>query len=176
MLNPGSRRSYGGPNRLRTEGTRTLIAPAQAAGARRMVAQSIAFAYATTGDRVKEEQAPLAVAGSGAFAEAVRAVAELERRVTEAEGLEGLVLRYGFFYGPGTHYAREGSQARMVCRRMIPIAGEGEGTFSFIHVADAAEATVAAVERGAPCIYNVVGDQPAQIRARLPVYAQALGA
>ena len=175
VINPRSRRTYAETNRVRTEGTRILVEAAHAAGARRMVAQSIAFAYATTGDRVKGEEAPLAVAGSGAFVEAVRAVAQLERQVTEAAGLEGLVLRYGFFYGPGTHYARDGSQARMVRRRLVPIVGQGEGTFSFIHVDDAAEATVAAVERGAPGIYNVADDEPAQLRDWLPVYAEALG-
>jgi nucleoside-diphosphate-sugar epimerase len=176
LINPRSRRTYAETNRLRTEGTRILIDAAQAAGARRMVAQSIAFAYAPTGERVKSEDAPLAVGGGGAFVEAVGAVAELERRVTEATGLEGVVLRYGFFYGPGTHYAREGSQARMVRRRLVPIVGGGDGTFSFIHLDDAADATVATLERGAAGIYNVVDDEPAPMRDWLPVYAEALGA
>jgi nucleoside-diphosphate-sugar epimerase len=176
LINPRSARTYAETNRLRTEGTRILVDSAEAAGARRIVAQSIAFAYAPGGEPVKREEDPLALAGKGSFAEAVRAVAELEARVTESPRLEGLVLRYGFFYGPGTHYGRDGSQARMVRRRMIPLVGEGAGTFSFIHVDDAADATVAAVERGAPGVYNVVDDEPAPMREWLPVYAEALGA
>ena len=176
VINPRSARTYAQTNRLRTEGTRILVDAAQAAGARRLVAQSIAFAYSPAGEPVKHEEDPLAVGGKGSFAEAVHAVAELETRVTEATGLQGLVLRYGFFYGPGTHYAPDGSQARMVRRRMIPLVGAGEGMFSFIHVDDAADATVAAVERGAPGTYNVVDDEPAPMREWLPVYAEALRA
>jgi nucleoside-diphosphate-sugar epimerase len=176
VINPRRAATYAQTNRLRSEGTRILIEAAEAAGARRMVAQSIAFAYAAAGEPVKSEDAALALDGAGSFTDSVRAIAELERRVTEAEQIEGLVLRYGFFYGPGTHYAPDGSQARMVRRRMIPIVGEGGGTFSFIHIDDAADATVAAVERGTPGVYNVVDDEPAPMREWLPVYAEALGA
>ena len=94
----------------------------------------------------------------------------------EATGIDGLVLRYGQFYGPGTYYASDGSVAEQVRRRRFPIVGGGRGTFSFIHVEDAASATVAAVDRGAPGIYNVVDDEPAPGRDWLPVYAEALGA
>jgi 2-alkyl-3-oxoalkanoate reductase len=167
---------YHGTNRLRTEGTRILLDAAGEVGARRFVAQSIAFAYAPEGDRVKEEEAPLLLDAPGLFAEGVKAVAQGEQAVTGAEGLEGLVLRYGFFYGPGTYYARDGSSAEDVRRRRMPIVGGGEGMFSFIHVDDAADATVAAVERGAPGIYNVVDDDPAPMREWVPVYAEALGA
>ena len=93
-----------------------------------------------------------------------------------AEGLEGLVLRYGWFYGPGTYYGEGGSIAREVARRRYPVVGSGDGVFSFIHVDDAAGATVAAVERGAPGAYNVVDDEPAPMREWLPVYAAAIGA
>ena len=161
-----------GTNRLRREGTRILLDAAQAAGARRFVAQSLAFVYEPEGDWVKDEEAPLANAPEGAVA-SVRA---LEQAVLEAPGLEGIVLRYGQFYGPGTWYAADGSIAEQVRRRRFPIVGRGEGRFSFIHVEDAAAATVAAVERGRPGIYNVCDDEPAPMREWLPAYAQALGA
>jgi nucleoside-diphosphate-sugar epimerase len=96
--------------------------------------------------------------------------------VTGAEGLDGLALRYGFFYGPGTWYARGTKMARMVRRRWFPIVGDGGGVFSFVHVDDAAAATVAAVERGAPGVYNVVDDDPAPMRDWLPLFADVLGA
>ena len=168
--------TYGATNRLRREGTRILVDAARSAGARRMVAQSIAFIYAPAGGRVLSEDAPVFEAAPGAFGEAIAAVLDLERQVTGAQGLEGLVLRYGFFYGPGTHYAPDGAQAREMRRRRLPIVGSGEAVFSFIHVDDAAAATVAAVERGAPGVYNVVDDEPAPMPEWLPAYAEALGA
>ena len=162
-------------NRIRTEGTRNLVAAAQAAGARRMVAQSIAFVYAPVGGPVKSEEDPVMEA-DGEYGAAVAAAMELERRVTEAEGIEGLVLRYGFFYGPGSSYAANGHQAEEVRRRRFPIVGGGEGVFSFLHVDDAAAATLAACERGEPGIYNVCDDDPAPVREWLPLYAGAVGA
>jgi nucleoside-diphosphate-sugar epimerase len=149
---------------------------ARAAGARRLVAQSIAFLYERTGSRVKDEEAPVTVDAPAPFDAGLRAVVGLERRVLEAEGLDGLILRYGFFYGPGTHYAVDGYLAREVRRWRFPVVGRGEGTFSFVHVDDAAAATVAACQRGAPGIYNVCDDEPAAMREWLPVYAEALGA
>jgi nucleoside-diphosphate-sugar epimerase len=168
--------TYTATNRLRTEGTRILIEGGRAAGARRMVAQSIAFAYAPADERVLSEEAPLLTDAPGAFSSGVKAMAELERTVTQTEGLDGLVLRYGFFYGPGTYYASDGTTAADVRKRRQPIVGKGTGVFSFIHVDDAADATVAAVERGAPGIYNVADDEPADLKDWLPVYAEALGA
>jgi 2-alkyl-3-oxoalkanoate reductase len=168
--------TYGPTNRLRREGTRILVDGARSAGARRMVAQSISFIYAPTAGRVMREDAPVMEDAPGALGEAIAAVLDLERQVTGAQGLEGVVLRYGFFYGPGTHYAADGAQAREVRRRRLPIVGSGEAVFSFIHVDDAAAATVAAVERGRPGAYNVVDDEPAPLREWLPAYAEALGA
>jgi 2-alkyl-3-oxoalkanoate reductase len=110
------------------------------------------------------------------FGEAAGVVADMERAVLDAEGMEGLVLRYGWFYGPGTYYANDGAMAADVRRRRFPVVGEGSGVFSFIHVDDAAAATVAAVERGAPGVYNVVDDDPAPMREWLPAYARAIGA
>jgi nucleoside-diphosphate-sugar epimerase len=167
---------YDATNRVRGEGTRILIEAARAAGARRVVAQSIAFLYAPEGDWVKDEEAPLLEDAPGPFGEGARVVTEMERAVVGADGLEGLVLRYGFFYGPGTYYASDGSSAEDVRRRRLPIVGKGTGTVSFIHIDDAADATVAAVERVAPGVYNVVDDDPAPFSEWLPVYAEALGA
>ena len=168
-------RVYEANNRIRDEGTRNLVAAAQAAGARRLVAQSIGFIYAPVGGWVKKEDDPILEVGGG-FGSAVRAAMSLERQVLGAEGLEGLVLRYGFFYGPGTAYAPDGSQADEVRRRRFPIVGSGEAVFSFIHVDDAAAATVAAAERGDPGVYNVTDDEPAQLRDWLPAFAAAVGA
>ncbi len=165
----------GPTNRVRAEGSRNLLAAARAAGARRLVAESIAFAYAPRGERVKDEEAELFLDAPGPTGETMAAVADLEGQVTGAEGIEGVVLRYGFLYGPGTYYAADGSQAEDARRRRSPIVGAGTGIFSFVHVDDAAAATVAALERGAG-IYNVVDDEPAAMSEWLPVYAEALGA
>jgi 2-alkyl-3-oxoalkanoate reductase len=167
---------FAGNDRIREEGTRNLVDAALAAGARRMIAQSIAFVYEVTGDGLKSESDPLFDDAPAPWDRSVRAVRALEGAVTKTEGLEGIVLRYGFFYGPGSSYAQGGHQAREVERRRFPVVGKGSGVFSFIHVDDAASATVAAVEGGAPGIYNVVDDEPAPLREWLPVYAEALGA
>ena len=176
-FNPRDKQMYAPTNRVRREGTRNLIAAAQVAGAQRLVCESIAFAYAT-GERpeVKEEDAPLALEAPLPFGDSVRAIDEMERAVLGAEGLEGIVLRYGWFYGPGTYFADDGSLARDVRRRRLPVIGKGMGLYSFVHVEDAASATVAAVERGAPGVYNVVDDEPAPQREWLSVYADAIGA
>jgi 2-alkyl-3-oxoalkanoate reductase len=165
-----------GNDRIRTEGTRNLVSAAVAAGARRMVAQSIAFAYAPTGGPVKNEDDPLFDDAPWPWSRSVEALQELERLVTETEGIDGIVLRYGFFYGPGSAYAGDGYLAREVRRRRFPVIGSGGGLFSYIHVDDAAAATVAAVEKGRPGIYNVVDDDPAPVKEWLPNYAEALGA
>jgi nucleoside-diphosphate-sugar epimerase len=163
-------------NELRTTGTQLLLAAALASGASRIVAQSIAFAYEPMGDPIKGEDAPLYLSAAQPFGGAVRAVAELERTVTGTPDIEGVALRYGWLYGPGTYFASDGSTAAAVRNQHYGIIGEGSGIYSFIQVDDAASATVAAVERGAPGIYNVVDDEPAPIRDWLPVYAEVLGA
>jgi nucleoside-diphosphate-sugar epimerase len=163
-------------NRVRSEGTRNLLAAAKAAGARRLVAESVAFLYAPEGDWVKDEEAPLFHGSPYPFGKVVEALADLERQVTGAEGIEGLVLRYGWLYGPGTYFDRGGSQTEEALKRRLPIVGKGTGTFSFVQVEDAAVATVAAVERGAPGVYNVVDDEPAPMREWVPVFADAVGA
>ena len=166
---------FGQTSRLRTEGTRNLLDGAREAGARRFVAQSIAFIYSPKAPPVADEDAPT-VAGSPGFGEAVDSVLELEHQVTTTEELDGLALRYGFFYGPRTWYARGTKLAREVERRRFPIIGDGGGIFSFVHVEDAASATVAALMEGAPGVYNVVDDDPAPMREWLPSFADALGA
>jgi 2-alkyl-3-oxoalkanoate reductase len=167
---------YDATNRVRTEGTQNLIAAARAAGAGRLVAQSIAFLYAPQGGWVKDEDEPPMADAPEPFGTALEATLAHERAVLGADGLEGLVLRYGFFYGPGTAYASDGYYAVEVRRRRFPVVGRGTGTFSFIHVDDAATATVAAVERGAPGIYNVCDDEPARMRDWVPAYARAVDA
>ena len=175
--NPRKSDFYEPTNRIREEGTRNLVAAAGAAGARRLVCQSVAFAYAPGPEpRVVDEQAPLNLRAPPPFGDGVRAIDGMERSVLGAEPLEGLVLRYGWFYGPGAHYGEHGSIAGDVRKRRVPVVGSGVGLFSWIHVDDAADATVAAVERGTPGVYNVVDDEPAALRDWLPVYAEAIGA
>jgi nucleoside-diphosphate-sugar epimerase len=163
-------------DRLRREGTRNLVEAALSAGAQRMVAQSIAFVYAPRGGAVQAEEGPLYLDAPWPWRRTVEAARELERLVTETNGIEGVVLRYGNLYGPGTAYAPDGAIAELVRKRHLPIGGDGEGIFSFVHVDDAVRATVLALEQGVPGIYNIVDDEPAPMRQWLPAYAKALGA
>jgi nucleoside-diphosphate-sugar epimerase len=174
--NPRKASFYEATDRVRREGGHNLVEAARAAGARRLITQSIAFLYAPEGSWVKTEDARPFENAPGHFRSAVEAMLGHEREVVGSEGFEGLVLRYGQFYGPGTYFARDGHFGREVRRRRFPIVGPGTGTFSFLHIEDAASATVAALDRGAPGIYNIVDDEPAQLSAWLPVYAEALGA
>ena len=173
---PRKKGLYEPTNQLRAVGTRNLLAAARAVGARRFICQSIAFAYEPSGGAVKDERDPLFSEAPEPFGSAIAAVEEMEKAVLDAEGIEGLVLRYGWFYGPGTYFDEDGSTASDVRRRRYPIVGDGGGLFSFVHVDDAAAATVAALERGRPGIYNVVDDEPASMGEWLPQYAEALGA
>ena len=163
-------------NRVREEGTRNLVAAAKAAGAGRVVAESVAFFYEPEGDWVKSEEAPLFRDPPGRFAAGCDALVSLESQVLEAGEPEGVVLRFGWFYGPGTYYDRGGSVAEETLKRRYPIIGPGEGRFSFIHTEDAAAAYVAALDHGSSGVYNVVDDDPAPLREWLPIYAEALGA
>jgi 2-alkyl-3-oxoalkanoate reductase len=175
-LDPKAKDALAPTNRLRSEGTRNLIAAARAAGARRLIAESVAFFYVPEGDLVKGEDASAFGDAPGPFGEASKALADLERQVVGAEELEGVVLRYGWLYGPGTYYDRDGSQTEDFHKRRMPIVGKGSGIFSFVQIEDAASATLAAVERGAPGIYNVVDDEPAPLSEWAPVFAEAVGA
>lgn len=159
---------------LRTEGTRNLIAAAQAAGASRFIAQSIAFAYEPgSPGTVHSEQDPLILAPPAQFERSARAIAELERQTIAADGI---VLRYGYFYGPRSSVSTHGALAAEVAKRRLPIVGGGSGVWSFIHVHDAADATVAALTRGQAGAYNVVDDEPVPVREWIPALAHALGA
>ncbi len=164
-------------NRLRTEGTDHLLAGAREAGARRFVAQSYAgWPSGRTGGPVKTEDDPLDPDPVPAMRRTLAAIRRLEATVTGAEDIEGIVLRYGGLYGPGTGMAPGGDQLALVRKRRFPIVGGGGGVWSFVHVEDAAAATLAALERGAPGIYNVVDDDPAPVADWLPALAAAAGA
>lgn len=163
-------------NRLRTEGTHNLHDAAVGAGAGRMISQSVAFAYKLDSDELATEDEPLALDAPEPWGTTVNALAEGEETVMGSTHLEGLVLRYGYFYGPGTAFARGGSYDVDAKRGRLPVVGPGGGVFSFIHVDDAALATVAALGHGAPGAYNVVDDDPAPARDWIPVYTEAVGA
>jgi nucleoside-diphosphate-sugar epimerase len=166
-------------NRLRTEGTNHLLSAARAVGARRFVAQSYAaWPYARAGGAVKTEEDPLDPDPPRGVRETMAAIKHLERAVTGASWVEGLVLRYGGFYGPGTSLQLDPptEQLEMIRKRKFPIVGGGTGVWSFIHIEDAAAATADAVERGEPGIYNVADDDPAAVSEWLPALASALGA
>jgi 2-alkyl-3-oxoalkanoate reductase len=173
---PGKASFFEATNRVRGEGGRNLLAAARAAGARRFLTQSICFLYAPEGEWVKDEDARPFDDAPGPFREAVEVLVGHEQEALAAAGIETLVLRYGQFYGPGTHYAPDGHLGRETRKRRLPIVGTGAGTFSFVQVEDAAGATVAALEGGSPGVYNICDDEPAPMREWVPVYAEALGA
>lgn len=164
-------------NRLRTEATDTLLRAAREAGARRFVAQSLCgWPFARVGGPVKTEEDPLDDDPPAAFRRTLAALRHLEGAVRASSDVPALALRLGFLYGPGTSIAQGGEIAALVRARKLPIVGGGGGVWSFLHVDDAAGATVAALERGAPGIYNVVDDDPAPVAAWLPALAAAVGA
>jgi nucleoside-diphosphate-sugar epimerase len=170
-------RDFALTNRLRTEGTDHLLSAGQAVGVRRFVAQSYgAWWYVRTGGPVKSEEDPLDPTPAREMRESWAAIRHLEQAVLGADWTEGIVLRYGAFYGPGTSMAPGGELPEMIRKRKFPLVGNGGGVWSFIHVADAAEATVAAVEHGSRGVYNVVDDDPAPVAEWLPALAQTLGA
>jgi nucleoside-diphosphate-sugar epimerase len=171
-------REFALTNRLRTEGTDHLLSAGRAAGVKRFVAQSNASLYARTGGPVKREDAPLDDDPAPEMRQGVAALRHLEAAVTGAQWTDGVVLRYGWFYGPGTSIGLDppGSQIEMVRKRQLPVVGGGRGVWSFIHIEDAAAATVAAVEGGPGGIYNVVDDEPAPVSEWAPVLATAVGA
>jgi nucleoside-diphosphate-sugar epimerase len=171
-------RDFALTNHLRTEGTDHLLSAGQAAGVRRFVAQGIGGfgAYARTGGPVKSEEDPLDPTPARAMRANLAAIRHLENAVVGARWTEGIVLRYGAFYGPGTSMAPGEESFEMIRKRKFPVVGDGGGVWSFIHVADAAEATMAAIEHGSRGVYNVVDDDPAPVNEWLPALAQALGA
>ncbi len=169
-------RDFALTNRLRTEGTDNLLSAGQAVGVGRFVAQSYFATYARTGGPVKSEDDPFDPSPAREMRQTAAAIRHLERAVLGARWTEGIVLRYGGFYGPGTSLAPDAAQVELVRRRKFPLVGDGAGVWSFIHIADAAEATVAAVERGDRGVYNIVDDDPAPVAEWLPGLAKILGA
>lgn len=157
-------RQFAQTNRLRTEGTDHLIEAARAAGVGRFVAQSFAaWAYARNGGPVKVETDPVETDPPPSVRRTHAGIMHVERALREANDLEGIALRYGGFYGPGTSFGGGAPLLDMVRKRRLPIVGDGDGVWSFIHVDDAVTATVAAIERGRPGIYNVTDDEPAPV-------------
>jgi nucleoside-diphosphate-sugar epimerase len=172
-------RDFAATNRLRTEGTDHLLAAGRVVGVRRFVAQSFApWPYARTGGPVKSEDDPLDTTPPAQVRTTLEAIKYLEQAVTRADWTEGIALRYGGFYGPGTSLGLNpvGEMIEMIRTRKMPLAGKGTGMWSFIHIEDAAAATVEAVEHGRRGIYNVVDDEPAPVSEWLPELAQTLGA
>jgi len=168
-------RSFAETNVLRTRGLDILLEAARAAGATRFLAQSYTgWPNAREGGPVKTEDDPLDPDSPKAMRESIAAIRYLEATVTGAEGIAGLALRYGSLYGPGTSMAEE--YAAMIRRRKFPVVGNGAAVWSFVHVADAAAATVAALDHGGPGVYNIVDDEPAPVSEWLPQLAAMLGA
>lgn len=163
-------------NKLRTEGTQILMDAAKSAGARRFIAQSISSYYAPTSTMPATEDELLYKNAPAAFASIIHAIDNLEHTVLNTPGIDGIILRYGYFYGPGTAYAVDGTFAEDVRHRRVPIIGDGGGVLSFIHVEDAAAATVLALNHGKAGIYNIVDDNPISIHEWLPSYADMLDA
>lgn len=164
-------------NRFRTEVTDALMAAARLAGARRFIAQSYCgWPFARVGGPVKTEEDPLDPDPPASFRRSLAAIRHTENAVRDSSDPEALALRYGMLYGPGTAISADGSIVELVRERKLPLVGNGAGVWSFVHVDDAARATVAAVSRGDPGIYNIVDDEPAAVLSWLPVLADLAGA
>jgi nucleoside-diphosphate-sugar epimerase len=160
-------------NRLRTAGTHHLLAAAAAAGARRFIAQSYTgWSNIRAGTPVKTEDDPLDPHPPAAQRDTLAAITRLEQTVLAAPAMHPIVLRYGSLYGPGA----SDEMVAMIRKRRLPVIGDGAGIWSFLHVHDAASATVAALDRGEPGVYNVVDDEPASVAKWLPFLAEAVGA
>jgi len=163
-----------GDRKLRLEGGGNLFRAAQAAGARRYLQQASGF-FLRAGNGLADESESLAVDATPGIAGSARTYTELEKRLFSTPAMEGVALRYGFFYGPNTWYDPDGASADDVRRQQTPIIGRGEGVWSWIHVEDAALATVAALTAPAG-VYNIVDDDPSPVHVWLPAFARFLGA
>jgi len=164
-------------NRLRTEGTEYLLEAARAAGTKKLIVQSYTgWPSMREGSRVKTEDDPLDPKPPNAMSRTLDAIRRLESLVAVASDINGIILRYGSFYGPGTSIAPGGEIVEAVRQRKFPIVGDGGGVWSFVHMDDVATATFAAIERGMPGVYNIVDDEPAEVSVWLPDLAQAVGA
>ncbi|HET6987670.1 MAG TPA: NAD(P)-dependent oxidoreductase [Kribbella sp.] len=169
--------SFALTNRLRTEGTDNLLAASQAAGVRRFVVQSYAgWNLQHGGSATKTEADPLDTDPVPAQRKTMAGIKHLESVVTKAEGIEGVALRYGSFYGPTGDIGKGGSMVEMIQKRKLPLVGDGTGVWSFVHYDDAAEATVKAIESDATGIFQIADDDPAQAAVWLPEFARILGA
>jgi len=162
--------------RIRTEGTRNLVAAARKSTARRFIAQSISFICTPVKSGLTDEDTPLYLDAPPAIRALAQAVSELEDQTVHCREMAGIVLRYGWFYGPGTNYDPADAIPRAIKRGRMPIVGTGNGTYSFVHVHDAAVATMNALTRGEPGIYNIVDDAPTRLAEWLPVVAGLLDA
>ncbi len=170
-------RDFALTNRLRTEGTDHLLSAGRAVGIKRFIAQSYAaWPYERVGGPVKSEEDPLDPSPAREMRQSMQAIRHVEEAVLDANWTEGIVLRYGAFYGPGTNMTAGSAQMELVRKHKFPLVGDGGAVWSFIHVADAAEATVAALAHGSRGVYNVVDDDPAAVAEWLPALAQTLGA
>lgn len=170
-------REFATTNRLRTKGTDHLLSGARAAGVKRFIAQSFTgWTNPREGSRVKSEDDPLDPHPPRSMRQTLDAIRYLERAVTEARGVNGIVLRYGYLYGPGTSFASGGDILEAVRRRRFPVVGSGAGVWSFIHVDDIAMATVIAAEGATPGLYNVVDDEPAEAGTWVKELARVIGA
>lgn len=164
-------------DRLRTEGTDYLLAAARSTGSRRFIAQSyLGWPYERTGTWVKSEEDPLVLSPEPEMRRTLQAIRYLESAVLGPSAIEGFVLRYGSFYGPGTSLGQGGSTVEEVRRRRVPIVGKGTAYWSFVHIDDAASATLAAVEAISPGLYNICDDDPAPVSEWLPYLASTIGA
>jgi 2-alkyl-3-oxoalkanoate reductase len=170
-------RTFANSNRLRTMGTDFLLSAAREAGVKRFIAQSFCgWAFARTGAPVKTETDELDPDPPRELRGTLEAIRYLEQTVTSSSQPEGIALRYGAFYGPGTGMLDQ-AMIEQIGHRRVPLIGDGGGWWSFVHVEDAAAATVRAVERGKPgSVYNIVDDEPAQVRDWLPALARMIGA
>jgi nucleoside-diphosphate-sugar epimerase len=163
-------------NALRRDVTPAVVDAAREAGASRVIAQSAAFMTAPIGPDVVDESAPVYLDAPKPLIGTIASNVALEAAVTQARDIDGVVLRYGFLYGPGTAYAPDGDLLEQIRDGAYPIVGNGEGRYPFVHVDDAAAATVLALDHGSTGIYNIVDDTPAPMREWVPFVAELVGA
>jgi nucleoside-diphosphate-sugar epimerase len=163
-----------GDRKLRIEGGGNLFRAAQKCGVRRYIQQASGF-FLQPGSGLADESEGMAVNASAGVAAGAQTYAELEKRILNGGSMEGVAMRYGFFYGPGTWYCPEGTSADQVRNQEIPLIGDGQGVWSWVHIDDAASATVAAISAPAG-IYHVVDDSPLPMRDWLPAFSKFVGA
>jgi nucleoside-diphosphate-sugar epimerase len=170
-------KDFAATNRLRTEGLDILLDAARSAGARRFVAQSFTgWPNEHRGGWIKTEADPLETNPIASTRETLAAIRHIEDAMTGVTGIDGIALRYGYFYGPGNALGPDSPIVKMIQSRRFPIVGSGTGVWSFLHIHDAATATVAAIESSATGVFNVADDEPAPVNEWLPYLAEVVGA